>query len=323
MEEADEKPQPPRHKPLAILMIVFAWLTYVMRLVIAWMYESKLVPGLQATISIMNGSRFFPNEINPAVWTFVGIWPTIYAWNFLWLIYVLITVCRRNARGYVYVAPELFPTSFYVVWCAHQVLLTCWRFLNDAQERVGAAMVLGIGACTLYYMLYVSYRRVDRCGPWLTANAPVDLWLVRILAHNALALYATWATIATLLSFGSTLTYSGGYNNEDTATGMLGLLLVITLVWFALENFVFERYCRYTLVPYIVVVLALAGIMDKNRSDFGKRNVIFTCVLLVVASLLLVVRFSLVIWRHVTQPLYVSTVKTTSVKMSQLNGGFA
>ncbi|XP_078576132.1 uncharacterized protein LOC144861892 [Branchiostoma floridae x Branchiostoma japonicum] len=228
MEESDEKPQPPRHKPLGIVLIVFAWLTYVMRLAIGWMAESKLVPGLQATIS--NGSRFFPNEISPAFWTFLGVWQTIYAWNFLWLIYVLITICRKNSRGYFYVTPELFPTSFYVIWYVNQILLTCWRYLNAVQERVGAVMLLGISACTLYYLLYVSYRRVDRNGAWLTANAPVDLWLVRILAHNGLAIYATWATIATLLSFGSTLTYSGGYNNEDTSTGMLGLLLGITLV---------------------------------------------------------------------------------------------
>ncbi|XP_035698690.1 uncharacterized protein LOC118431556 [Branchiostoma floridae] len=322
MDGTEEKPQPPRHKPLGIVLIVFAWLTYVMRLAIGWMAESKLVPGLQATIT--NGSRLFPNELSPSFWTFLGVWQTIYAWNFLWLIYVLTTICRRNSRGYFYVTPELFPTSFYVVWYVNHILLTCWRYLSASRsERVGAVMVLFLSACTLYYLLYVSYRRVDRSGAWLTENAPADLWLVRILAQNGLAIYATWSTIATLISFGSTLTYAGGYNNEDASTGMLGLLLAITLVWFVLENFVFERYCRYTLVQYVVVVVALSGILDRNQADFGRRNIVLTCVLLVVASLLLVARLSLVIWRHVTQPLYVSTVKTTSVKMSQLNAGFA
>ncbi|XP_066299594.1 uncharacterized protein [Branchiostoma lanceolatum] len=186
-------------------------------------------------------------------------------------------------------------------------------------------MLLALSAFSLYYMLYISYRRVDQNGPWLTKNAPVDLWLIRLFVHNGLAIYATWVTIATLLGFGITLTYESGYSNEDVSTGMLALLAAMVLVWFVLENLVFERFCRYTLVPYAVVVVALIGIIDKFiRFDGGleKRNAVITCGLLGVSSLALVFRFSLVIWRHVTQPLYRNTVNTTSMKMSELNAGF-
>ncbi|XP_078575442.1 uncharacterized protein LOC144861420 [Branchiostoma floridae x Branchiostoma japonicum] len=323
MTMEENKEQPPRHKPLGIVLIVFAWLTYVFRLVFSWLRQSGAVEGLFVS-TVGNTSRFFPNEIVPAPWVF-DIWQFIYAWGFLWLIYVTVCVCRKNSRGYFYVTPELFPPVFYVAWFINNFFILCWDFLNDSLQRVGATMLLALIALSLYYMLYISYRRVDHNGSWLTENAPVDLWLIRALVHNGLAIYATWCTIATLLGFGNVLTYESGYDNEDVSTGILGLLLAIILVWFVLENFVFERYCRYTLVPYVVVVVALSGLIDKYITFTGgldKRNAIFACVMLGVSSLVLVVRFSLVIWRHVTQPLYVNTVKTTSIKKSELNGGF-
>ncbi|XP_035698689.1 uncharacterized protein LOC118431555 [Branchiostoma floridae] len=372
MEEGKE--QPPRHKPLGIVLIVFAWFTYVIRLTIGYFRQFDVIKGFvkqyaaqrkakqfayvfrlvfswlrqsAATCSqlqcidnyndtvlcfstglfsstVGNTSRFFPNEIVPAPWVF-DIWLVIYGWGFLWLIYVTVCVCRKNSRGYFYVTPELFPPIFYVTWYVNNFFILSWTFLNDSLQRVGATMLLALIAFSLYYMLYISYRRVDQNGPWLTENAPVDLWLIRALVHNGLAIYGTWVTIATLVGFSNVLTYESGYDNEDVSTGMLGLLLAIILVWFVLENFVFERYCRYTLVPFVVVVVALSGLIDKYIRFTGsleKRNAIFACVMLGVSSLVLVVRFSLVLWRHVTQPLYVNTVKTTSVKKSELNGGF-
>ncbi|XP_066299346.1 uncharacterized protein [Branchiostoma lanceolatum] len=323
MEETDEKPQPPRHRPVAILLIVFAWLTYVPMIVFNWLTGSGAVPGLFVS-SVGNTSRRFPFEIAPSSWVF-SIWFVIYAWGFLWLIYVTVGICRKNSRGYFYVTPELFPPAFYVTWYFSNFFNISWLFMNDSLQRVGAAMLLVLLALSLYYMLYISYRRVDQNGPWLTKNAPADLWLIRFFVHNGLAIYATWVTIATLLGFGIALTYEGGYSNEDVSTGMLALLAAMVLVWFVLENFVFDRYCRYTLVPYMVVVVALIGIIDsfiRLGGGLEKRNAVITCGLLGVSSLALVFRFSLVIWRHVTQPLYRNTVKTTSVKMSELNTGF-
>ncbi|XP_066299090.1 uncharacterized protein [Branchiostoma lanceolatum] len=266
----------------------------------------------------------FPNEIGPAGWVF-QIWQVIRAWSFLWIIYVTVCICRKTSRGYFYVTPELFPTSFYVAWSAQNLMIMAWVYLNDSLQRVGAVMLLALSALSLFYMLYISYRRVDQNGPWLTKNAPADLWLIRALVHNGVAINATWVTIATLLSFDTTLTYEGNYSNEAVSTGMLALLTAIILVWFVLENFVFDRYCRYTLVPYVVVVVALSAIIDKFIRFTGsleKTNAFFSCILISVSSLALVARFSLVIWRHVKQPLYVSNVKTTSVRKSELNAGF-
>eukprot|EP00058_Branchiostoma_floridae_P013402 XP_002598890.1 hypothetical protein BRAFLDRAFT_90084 [Branchiostoma floridae] len=73
---------------------------------------------------------------------------------------------------------------------------------------------------------------------------------------------------------------------------------------FLRRSCVLDRYCRYTLVPYVVVVAALSGNLTKNW-DPAKRNVIYVCVLLGVTALLLVTRVALVMWRHMTQSLYV------------------
>lgn len=59
----------------------------------------------------------------------------------------------------------------------------------------------------------------------------------------------------------------------------LVLLLAIVVTWFVLENFVFDKYCRYLYVVYPVLVLGLSALIAKLRflSD-AKQNLIIASV---------------------------------------------
>ena len=115
-------------------------------------------------------------------------------------------------------------------------------------------------------------------------------------------MFLTWITVANHLGLGSVMLYVGDLNQETSATILFGILALIAVVYFILENFVWERYLRYTYTFWIVAVWALIGIY-VNNFDFS-RNGIINLVLLIVAVVLGLTKLVLSIVRARSTPLY-------------------
>ncbi|MEQ2168787.1 hypothetical protein GOODEAATRI_018357 [Goodea atripinnis] len=118
-------------------------------------------------------------------------------------------------------------------------------------------------------------------------------------------IYTTWTTIATFLNLTIVLKYEANMSSADSATLSYALLIVVLLAWFIVENFVLDKYLRYVFIPYVVVIWALTGNLDKNYDTSSpSRNGIFIAVLLAGSGVLLAIRIVLVVWRDVKQPLF-------------------
>ncbi|KAG8443920.1 hypothetical protein GDO86_009210 [Hymenochirus boettgeri] len=294
------------HNILKIVLIVLAFALYIVTVA----FNAIAGAGLQRNIflqSVGNISNKFNTDFTPAGWTFTLIWNVIFAWQFLWFGYILSLICRRSELGWFYLKPDLFPVSFFLVWMLNNVLNIGWLFLWDREYLIPALVFLGAIAFTNYIVLFISYRAVFLNGEWLQKQHKVDLWLIRIFAQNGITFYATWTTIACLLNFAVCLTYNGGISNTTSATVALALLTFEMVLWFCLENFVFDKYVRYTITVYIVIILGLSGALHRNfdKSNPG-QNGIFIAVALAVACAAFVLRLILVIWKDVKHPLYES-----------------
>ncbi|XP_051879336.1 uncharacterized protein LOC127574388 isoform X2 [Pristis pectinata] len=219
--------------------------------------------------TVGNISNKLSTEFTPAGWTF-SIWGVIYTWQAVWLIYVCSGLCRRHT--------------------------------------IPALIFLALVAFTNYVVLFFSYHGLYTQGPWLQKYRKVDLWLVRILVQNGIAVYATWTTIATLLNFAVVLTYNASVTMVTSGTICLSLLAFEVVLWFYLENFVFDKYVRYTLTIYPVVIVALSGSLDKHYEAISPtRNNIYIAVLLATACIAFAARIAIVTWRHFKHPLHQST----------------
>ncbi|XP_063774509.1 uncharacterized protein LOC134910429 [Pseudophryne corroboree] len=291
------------HSIFRITLIVLTVAVYIVMVAFNAGAGSGLMKGI-FTQSVGNISNKLNTNFTPSGWTFM-IWNVIFAWQFLWLGYVLSGLCRRSELGWMYLKPDVFPVSFFIVWILNNVLNIGWLFLWDREYLIPALVFLGGIALTNHIVLFISYRALYLNGGWLCRQRKVDLWLIRILAQNGIAVYATWTTIACLLNFAVALTYNGNIPNGISTTVALSILAFEVILWFCLENFVFEKYVRYTLTVYPVVIVALSGALDKNFNvSSPDGNNIYIAVLLAVACALFAVRLILVIWRHFKQPLY-------------------
>ncbi|KAE8601027.1 hypothetical protein XENTR_v10013503 [Xenopus tropicalis] len=304
------------HNVYKIILIFLALAVYTLMVA----FNAIAGAGLKRNIflqSVGNISNKYNTEFTPAGWTFTLIWNVIFFWQFLWFGYVLSGLCRRSELGWMYLKPNVFPVPFYLVWILNNVFNIGWLFLWDREYLIPALVFLGAIPFTNYIVLFISYRSLYLNGDWLQTQHKVDLWLIRILAQNGIAFYTTWTTIACLLNFSVCLTYNGGITSSTSVTVALAILAFEMVLWFCLENFLFDKYVRYTVTVYPIVILALSGALDKNfiTSDPG-QNGIFTAVLLAVACAAFALRLVLVIWKHVKYPLYESMSNKSSIPLS-------
>lgn len=303
------------HSIFKIILILFTVAVYIVTVAFNVGAGSGLMKGIFLQ-NVGNISDKFSTDFTPSGWTFM-IWNVIFAWQFLWLGYVLSGICRRSELGWMYLKPDVFPISFYIVWILNNILNIGWLFLWDREFLIPALVFLGLIALTNHIVLFISYRALYLHGDWFSKQKRVDLWLIRIFAQNGIAVYATWTTIACLLNFSVALTYNGNIPNDISTTVCLSILAFEVALWFFLENFLFDKYVRYTLTVYPVVIVALSGALDKHfTAGSPGGNDIYIAVLLAVACAVFFLRLVLVLWRHFKKPLYTRASSKTSFPLA-------
>lgn len=234
-------------------------------------------------------------DILPATWS-CSIWALIYAAQFIWLVYGLVTLFRKTTNGsYLYLKPDHMFWGIYIAiivnylanigWCFTQFKPCCSIFFDIVM------------AFSLYVFLFISCKKLFENQSELDQLGLMkDIWFVRVFVQNGTAVYATWASLMAIFSFGKFLVTYAGFTAANASTFSLVVILLATCNYFAFENFVWSMYMRFMWVPYPVVIWTLIGCLTKNMNTVTghfTRNNIFTLVILVVVVCFFIARFIL------------------------------
>ncbi|XP_075934802.1 uncharacterized protein LOC142934211 [Anarhichas minor] len=244
-----------------------------------------------------NVSARYETDITPAGWTF-SIWGVIYTWLSLMVIYITTYVFRGSW------AQCLMPYTLYLCWLSNLVMNIIWLLLWDRESMLAALVVLILMTIANYTALFFCCSATDYYGLWLQTYHRKDLYCLRILVQNGLALYTTWTSIASLINF-SLVLHLWGVARSTAATASLCILFAEVVAWFLLENWVLDRWVRNILTVYPVVIVALVGNVFRHFNPADPTpNSVFMVALLVLACVLLVSRLCTVIWRNSRRPLH-------------------
>nr|XP_020483577.2 uncharacterized protein LOC109978629 [Labrus bergylta] len=201
-------------------------------------------------------------------------------------------------------AQSLLPYAFYFCWLCNMVMNMIWLVLWDRDAMLAALVVLILITISNYCALFFCCFATDYYGLWLQTYHRKDLFCLRALVQNGLALYTTWTSIASLINF-SLVLHLWGVDKSTAATASLCILFGEVVTWFILEHWVLDRWVRYILTVYPVVIVALVGnILKHFNPDDPTPNSVFMVVLLVLACVLLLFRLCTVIWRNYWRPLH-------------------
>ena len=88
---------------------------------------------------------------------------------------------------------------------------------------------------------------------------------------------------------------------QDGSLIGLGVLFAVMIIWFIIENFVWEKYCRFNFTVYPVFIFTLAGVIVKlihqHHTVSVTRLLIMASVELAFAVMAFLVRIALFIYK--------------------------
>ncbi|XP_033630281.1 uncharacterized protein LOC117292365 [Asterias rubens] len=302
-----------KHDILFICLEVFVLLAFISSLLISNSNGGNNSLGWFLNNGTGSVARLYPTEIAPAGWT-LTVWQVIHIFEGLFHLYVLTSLVRRNVQGPVYRNPVLITPVMLLLYGFVVALNISWVFVYDRQYvpvACGLNALMPIALCTL---LVLHHRKVDQNGFIMKQNHKCDLVLVRIIVQNGMALYATWVTISTQLTLATVLTYWGDVEQSISCTISLSIVLGLFLIYSVLENFVWDKYLRYTYTVWMIVIIALSGIIARNWNP-EKRNAIYSVVIISLAAGLFILKIGLSMWRCCKRPLYTDSVSESKMDL--------
>ena len=247
-------------------------------------------------------ARKYDSDISPSPQTF-AIWGLIYAFQLAWIIYSLTLLCRKSKDGYLYYTPYFMPLSFYLLYCVSNACNTSWLFLWDREYIYASSAILIASTVVLMASLIVQVVSLANTAQELIQQGKSrELFWVRLLVHNGIGMYVTWTVVASLVGLSIMLIYREPFLTQEAASAIsASLLSVAVLAYTILDVFIIDKNTRYLFTPYLVLLWALKGIMDKGF--FPERTYsIIVAVLLGYSVLAFLVKLILVIVRSCKNP---------------------
>ncbi|XP_041474658.1 uncharacterized protein LOC121423364 [Lytechinus variegatus] len=281
--------------PLVVLTVLMV-IIYCVSLVIPNSEQWGWLPTSQQNVSDAH-----PTEVTPAVWAFL-IWIVIFIWQMLWLIYALVNLCRRNEHGPVYLNPPIINIHFVVAYLASLVAIIAWYFVWAYLIFWGSLIVIAIIPISVWTCIGILTRGLVRYKDDFSSQ--VDLWIYRILVLNGLAIFGTWTSLATHINIAMVFIYDFGTSINVGSTIALVLLLIIVSVYAFLDLFLWDRYLRFNVLSFPVVIWAVSGVIDKRQDevDFSvDANFILAAILLSVGVVAFILKIVLLIVRSVQE----------------------
>lgn len=214
--------------------------------------------------------------------------------------YALTLTCRRNPLTLkkLYFSPPFLPPSLYAVYMLGCVLLVTWLFTFDSHYLV-ASMVALLGA-SLALNICVIFA-VQLMWKYEHLIGRQEMWINVVLVQNSLGLFATWVIVAATLNVGIVLRYKEDYSMSTACWVALVILAAIFFCYAIFDMFVATVKLRYQLTPYLVVIVALAGVLSAN-SDTEVGFIRFAVGVLTAVVLLLMAKITLSVLRAVREP---------------------
>ncbi len=244
----------------------------------------------------------YPTQMTPSGWT-IYIWGAIYAYTFLWLVYVSTIFCRKEWNGrLLFVEVPFVPLALYYTFFITNAANISWLFAWDHQQMIASACLSAVMWISLCICIgIVCYGVKKYYSQMIKSHLSSDVWCDRVLVQNGLGLYAGWSTVTTLIYLSMVLTYETDVGDEDGTTISLSLLAGLHLTYFLVDTIASDRYTRYLITPYMVIPYTLAGILDNNW-DPEARNWMLTMAMFGLACALFVGKLIVMGWNFCVVP---------------------
>lgn len=291
------------HKPSYVVVVVVAIVFGAADIVFACFFSGicGISPFENGTLQVFHN---YPTPFTPKDYAAPVITILLAVWQVALMIYSVSTLFRYTSYGYLYIAPGHSHPQIYIAYTSGLVLHMTWLVVLNTLGPSAALYIIPFATFFMFLAYGVSCHRLYFRGHILQREgAQREALYVRLAFQNALAIYATWLFLLTLLNLDMALIYHFDVDWKVSGTIVHATLLLYIVVWFFLDNFVCDKFLRYTFSPYLVFLIYLTGCFS-NKWSADAYMLALVAFILGVAVLLAVLKLALLIKNQLTSPLW-------------------
>eukprot|EP00094_Tigriopus_californicus_P004041 TCALIF_03892-PA protein Name:"Protein of unknown function" AED:0.25 eAED:0.31 QI:0/0/0/0.6/1/1/5/0/298 len=292
------------HSWFAISGILALLLAFILTLLINGLAGSVGKESGLVEYAVGELSDIYDTYMTPAGWAF-AIWSLIYIWMAVLLIFYIVTIFQSNDFGKVYLNPEVANFAYRAIFIANLSLNASWILLWGNNYLLASCIILFLIAITNIILLGIFSFNIAEDNHRLKSEQSKLFWTYVVLGQNCHGTYTAWTLIASCISLATELSYgNAGLNRESSSLIGLSLLLAIVVIWFVLENTVLDRYVRFLVTPYLVVIWAAIATVTEHQSSADIPDVIewYVIGILVLAGVLAILRAGIIAYRQIKMP---------------------
>ncbi|XP_070709333.1 uncharacterized protein [Pempheris klunzingeri] len=254
--------------------VVLAVITQVISDAFFNLAKDRNVPNALFRTSSWNVSETFPLDVTMDWWS-ESYWIIIDFWSKAWLLYAVISLCKRNVLGPESCNPEIHPPRFFMMWAMINIARVCGMFLWDRHDILGAVILRWTQSLLSFYMLYVSHSNLNKHKAWLGINKPSVISWTRYLTQNGLAMFAWWSLLNAVVGLGIVFKYKAGVQDPLVSTFVITLVALYAITWFILQSLLLTKYLRHTFTVYAILILGLGAMFTRSYGvrDFSANTV--------------------------------------------------
>ena len=241
----------------------------------------------------------------PPKWAINAAWAVMYTWLAVALAYSLSTLCRKGPyQTHLYMHPPLNPPSMFIGIICYFLCMMAWMAMYDRVDMIYAFIPFSVTNVTLIFAQIVAIRSARRSIQEFTECLMTrELVIVSLTTHNALMLANSWLICYTSMFLNLVLD-DMGISSIVSGYCMLAILGVVIIVWFIMDVFILDKYVRYMVSPYVVVLFTLTtGLI--NTWDINQTLCLVSLGVVGIIAILTVAKTVILVYRHMRKPLAV------------------
>lgn len=238
-------------------------------------------------------------DIVDTTWVFVLL-VVIYSYQITWQVYALTAVARRTktSKKSPLVNPPILPTPVLYCYVIGLAGVIGWLVLRDTPNLERWSMVVLAGSIVfLCVSIAMCLHAAAKYAVKLQSEGyGREVWALRILAHNGIALMTTWVVTLTMLTMAHLLDMYG-YVSRDIAQYLaVGVIMAYLALWCSMDVFLTHHVTDYVVTPYMLTIVIF--IMSFTR-NFSEKNLHFSisAIFLTISSILLLLKLAVALGR--------------------------
>ncbi|KAF2364444.1 hypothetical protein FHG87_004802 [Trinorchestia longiramus] len=293
------------HNGSQVALIIINSIVFAIATVLVHLWAFPQYAGGLFLNELRNMTLIYELPVTPEPWVVI-LWSVTMAWLFVCEIYAFVLVCLKTSVGPAYKSPPVLGPWFLLNFTMGLFCLIAWFIVWDRDLMVASTVLIILAAVFCWIATAAIYNTVYQYGGWMARHSRVLLWFYRLLWHNGMAGFTTWLTIQAIYSLVISLRIEAGISLQNTVWGVLGAMAGIMVFWCVMELTFLDRYGRYTVTPYLIVMVHMVGVFTRHvdQDNISSPTDIFIVVLLAAAALFLLLRILLGAIRGFKCPLY-------------------